>query len=133
MSRIQILNGVARNVAHKFSASANHFAYMAYIHKIQSIRIDLLSGIINPGIFHIDRNNNLVEMCMNNLQTMISGVRVNAEMIKEAYLDIYFNIPSYTVNGNVLDQIQCMFKVNLILVNGRQFGGFIRENVIMQS
>jgi hypothetical protein len=133
MSRIQMLNGVARNVAHKFSASANHFAYMAYMHKIQSIRIDLLSGVIKPEIFHIDRNNNLVEMCMINLQTMLSGVRVNAEMVKEAYLDIYFEIPSYTINENILDQIQCEFEVNLILVNGRQFIGIIRENVIMQS
>jgi hypothetical protein len=124
---------VARNVAHKFSASANHFAYMANMHKIQSIRIDLLSGMIKPGMFHIDRNNNLVEMCMNNLQTMLSGAKVNAEMVKEAYLDINFEIPSYTINENVLDQIKCEFEVNIIITNGRQFRGIIQENVIMQS
>jgi len=128
-----MLNGVARNVAHKFSASANYFAYMAYMHKIQRIRINLLSGKIEPGIFHIDRNNNLVEMCMKNLQTMLPGVRVNAEIVKEAYLNINFKIPSYTMKGNILDQIQGEFEVSLILTNGRQFRGFVRENVIMQS
>jgi hypothetical protein len=128
-----MLYGVARNVAHKFSVSSNHFAYMAYMHRIQSIRIDLLSGIIKPEVFHIDRNNNLVKMCMENLQTMLSGIKVPADMVKEAYLYICFDIPSETINGNTIDQIIGKFEVNIIHTNGRQFRGVVRDNVIMQS
>jgi hypothetical protein len=128
-----MLYGVARNVAHKFSVSSNHFAYMAYMHRIQSIRIDLLTGIITPEVFHIERNNNLIKMCMENFHTMLSGIKVPAEMVKEAYLYIYFEIPSETINGNTYDQILGKFEVNIIHANGRQFRGVVRENVIMQS
>jgi len=127
-----MINGVARNVAHKFSVSANHFAYMAYMHRIQSIRIDLLSGMIKPGVFLIDRNNKLINMCMKNLQTMLSGIGVSTEMVKEAYLDIYFEIPSDTINGNALDKIPGVFEVKLIHTNGNRFRGIVRDNVIMQ-
>ena len=70
---------------------------------------------------------------MENFHTMLSGIKVPAEMVKEAYLYIYFEIPSETINGNTYDQILCKFEVNIIHANGRQFRGVVRENVIMQS
>lgn len=133
MSRSKLLNGVARNVAHKFSASAHHFAYMAYMHRIPSIRIDLLSGMINSEIFHIDRNNILIRMCMDNLQTMLSGIRMNSEVIKGAFLNVNFDISSSISTENPLEHVRCEFEVKLFHSNGKQFVGVIKDNVLIHS
>jgi len=105
---------------------------MAYSHRIQSIRIDLLSGKINSDLFHIDRNNILVKMCIENLHRMLSGIRMTPDIIKEAYLDIYFDIPSNTITEKTVDQIRCKFEVKFIHSDGRQFIGEIKDDVIIQ-
>lgn len=68
-----MLNGIARNIAHKFSVSANYFAYMAYINNTPDVMIDLISGNIQPESFQVDRNLNLVKMCMTNLRDMLKS------------------------------------------------------------
>lgn len=64
------LNGIAASIAHKFASSAEHFAYLAAQHHCARVAIDLITGIIHPDLFNIDRNQHLVTLCAKNLRTL---------------------------------------------------------------
>ncbi len=61
------LKSFAGGIAHKFSASAEHYAYLAWEHRVPRATIDLLSLAIDPPEFDIPRNRNLAWMCQQSL------------------------------------------------------------------
>ena len=69
------LKGFACNIAHQFSCSAYHYAWMAYRYNIPVVTIDLLSLRINPPEFDIRRNRILAGMLQTTLLRNIQLLR----------------------------------------------------------
>jgi len=89
MSGRKQLNGIARNAAHQFSSSAEHFAFLSLTTGRNLISIDLMTGKITPDEFRIPRNLNLVEMVMANLHRSFS--RFPGTIITSATLMVEFS------------------------------------------
>ena len=89
MGNAKQLNGIARNIAHKFAYSAEHFAWLSRQKKSPEIIINLMDGGITPAAhFTISRNMNLVSACMENLHLLIE--KQYAKPIASAVLTVRF-------------------------------------------
>jgi hypothetical protein len=60
------LRNVARNIAHKFSVSAQHFAELSMQNGYEDVAMDFISGQITPSLFDIERNRILFGNCKTN-------------------------------------------------------------------
>lgn len=66
------LRGIAASIVHKFSVSANHFAYMALNGENKEVVIDFLTGGIYPQEYFIERNRILVAQCKENFEYLLT-------------------------------------------------------------
>ena len=123
MSRLKLLNGVARNMAHKFSVSAVYFAEMAVDHKLAEVRINLLSMTIEPRFLMIERNLSLVQMCAANLENIMEKPEFQNIQITKAELVAAFDLNSMTNDG----WINAVFTVTLITDTGKTFSGTVKQ------
>lgn len=76
MSRYNLLKGITHNIVHKFSVSAEHFAYLAYLNKVQTAEIDLLNNLISPIQFDPERNRILVGYCRDALIKNLENLKI---------------------------------------------------------
>jgi len=61
------IKSFASGIAHMFACSAQHFAWLAYHHRLPTVTIDLLDLRIEPSEFDIERNRILAGMCQRTL------------------------------------------------------------------
>ena len=123
MSRLKLLNGVARNIAHKFSVSASHYIEMAVDQKLSEVRINLLSGMIEPRLFMIERNRSLVQMCASNLEYIMGKPEFENILVTKAELLAAFDLNSMTNDG----WINAAFTVTLTTDTGKTFSGTVKQ------
>ena len=71
MTRRRELRGFAQSIAHKFSCSAEHYAFLAMHHNEPTVTIDLLTVAISPSVFDIERNRILAGFCRENLLQLV--------------------------------------------------------------
>jgi len=76
------LKSFAGGIAHKFFASAEHYAYLAWEHRVPRVTIDLLSLAIDPPEFDIPRNRNLAWMCQQSLFSSALQLFPPAKVVK---------------------------------------------------
>lgn len=50
------IKSFASGIAHMFACSAQHYAWLAYQHRLLTVTIDLLELRIEPAEFDIERN-----------------------------------------------------------------------------
>ena len=72
MARWKQLKGIANSAAHQFNASREYFDIMMRENRIDEVRIDMLSETVEPELFNIPRNMNLIHLCAANLQRLIA-------------------------------------------------------------
>jgi len=119
------LRNVARNIAHKFSISANHFAYLALSGYSKTIVLDFITNEISPREYSIDRNYILLNQCKVNLERLVS--QREREMITRAYLTVTFSQPnsSFMLSGN--------YELTLELANGKKAIGTVNSLTLAQA
>ena len=61
------IKSFASGIAHMFACSAQHYAWLAYHHRLPTVTIDLLELRIEPAELDIERNRILAEMCQSTL------------------------------------------------------------------
>lgn len=76
------LKSFAGGIAHMFSASAEHYAYLAWDRRVPRVTIDLLSLAIDPPEFDIPRNRNLAWMCQQSLFSSALQLFPSAKVVK---------------------------------------------------
>lgn len=99
MSKYQELKGLAYNMAQKFAASANHFAFMALQGARDTVHIDLLLGTIVEEEYRKERNQALVNLCVDNLRRLINEYGFK---VKRADLEAVFDIRKKLSQGEIL-------------------------------
>ena len=61
------IKSFASGIAHMFACSAQHYAWLAYHHRLPTVTFDLLELRIEPAAFDIERNRILAGMCQRTL------------------------------------------------------------------
>ena len=120
MGNAKQLNGIARNIAHKFAYSAEHFAWLARQQKTPEIVINLVDGKVTPSNFTISRHMNLVSACMENLHLLIE--KQYAKPIASALLTVRFQPGEKTMSGS--------FNLTIVLPDGRTYGATFKKEII---
>ncbi len=119
------LRNAARNIAHKFSVSTNHFAYLALSGYSKSIVLDFITNEISPREYSIDRNHILLNQCKVNLERLVS--QREREIITRAYLTVTFSQQnsSFMLSGN--------YELTLELANGKKAIGTVNSLTLAQA
>ena len=126
--RIRVLNSIARSIAYKFYMSSNNFASMAYINKTPEVKINLLTGCIEPEVFRIGRNISFVGSCVDNLSYLLTKPGMERIKVREAELVAQFDI-STPLFGENKDYLKAIFTLTLITDAGRKFIGVEKHDI----
>ncbi|AVD70381.1 hypothetical protein [Desulfobulbus oralis] len=92
------IKGFASGIAHMFSCSAQHYAWLAYQHQIPTVTIDLFELRIEPAEFDIKRNRILAGMCQKTLLRN-AGQLAPPGAVASAVLSAHFGIDDYSEDG----------------------------------
>lgn len=110
------LRNVARNIAHKFSVSAQHFAELSVKNGYIDVTMDFISGEITPSLFDIERNRILVGYCKTNFFDLLTNDE--RQMLRSVTLLAHFEEGEGSIFGD--------FTLTIILDNGRELSGSVR-------
>lgn len=88
------LKSFASGIAFQFAASAQHYAWQSYAHRLPHVVIDLLEPMIEPVLFDVERNRILAGMCRYTLQQNIKRLKPPGAVIA-ATLTADFGIDDY--------------------------------------
>ena len=92
------IKSFASGIAHMFACSAQHYAWLAYRHRLPTVTIDLLELRIDPAEFDIERNRILAGMCQRTLLRN-AGQLAPPGAIVSAVLSAHFGIDDYSEDG----------------------------------
>lgn len=92
------IKSFACGIAHMFSCSAQHYAWLAYQHQLPTVTIDLLELRIEPVEFDIERNRILAGMCQRTLLRN-AGQLAPPGAVVTASLSAHFGIDDYSEDG----------------------------------
>lgn len=92
------IKSFASGIAHMFACSAQHYAWLAYQHRLQAVTIDFLELRIEPAEFDIERNRILAGMCRRTLLRNV-GQLAPPGVVTSAVLSVHFGIDDYLVDG----------------------------------
>lgn len=92
------IKSFASGIAHMFSCSAQHYAWLAYQHRLPTVTIDLLDLRIKPSEFDIERNRILAGMCQRTLFRNFEQL-VPPGAVVSAVLSAHFGIDDYSEDG----------------------------------
>jgi len=73
MAKWKQLRGIANNIASQFAASCEHYDLMMSENDVHEVRIDLLAETVEPALFDIPRNIQLVHLCAQNLKPLLDS------------------------------------------------------------
>ncbi len=119
------LRNVARNIAHKFSVSAHHFAYLASSGCSKSIFLDFITQKIHPEEYSIKRNHILLSQCKENFERIVSQEEM--ANIKKAYLIVDF------CQKNSDSELPGRYKFTFELINGKKAIGTVNSVALIQK
>ena len=94
------IKSFAAGIAHMFSCSAMHFAWLAYKNRKETVRIDLLTQRISPPEFDIERNRILVGMCKRSLDRNIKSLAEPGKVISAEMVAV-FGVEDYQIESNL--------------------------------
>ena len=114
------LKGFAYNIAHKFSCSAYHYAWMANHYSIPVVTIDLLTLRINPPEFDIARNRTLAGMLQTTLLRNIQLLR-HPESVVAAILTSNLVMDENGVEGQNPKPLEMIYTVTLTDDRGKEW------------
>ncbi len=92
------IKSFASGIAHMFACSAQHYAWLAYQHRLPTVTIDLLELRIEPAEFDIERNQILAGMCQRTLLRNAGQLAPPGAVVK-AVLSAHFGIDGYSEDG----------------------------------
>jgi hypothetical protein len=114
------IKSFASGIAHMFSCSAQHYAWLAYQHRLPTVSVDLLDLRIEPSEFDIERNRILAGMCQ---RTLIRNFEQLAPpgAVASAVLSANFGIDDYSKDGRSASIGQSVFTVILTDDRGKEW------------
>ena len=127
------IKSFASGIAHMFACSAQHYAWLAYRHRLPTVAIDLLKLRIEPSEFDIERNRTLAGMCQRTLlrnagQLALPGV------VALAVLSAHFGIDDYSEDGSSASIGRSVFTVILTDDRGKEWRvDHAEERMLIQS
>lgn len=127
------IKSFASGIAHIFTCSAQHYAWLAYQHQLPTVTIDLLELRIEPATFGIERNQILAEMCQGTLLRN-SGQLARHGAVASAVLSAHFGIDDYSEDGNSASIGRSAFTVVLTDDRGKEWRvNHAEERMLIQS
>jgi len=112
-------------MAHKFSVSANHFAYLAVNGNSKLIVLNFLTGEITPKEYLITRNSILLEQCKVNFEHLTS--EKEKQEIVSAILTVTFS--ELNSKSTVLGNYEFIVK----LARGKTAIGIVNSGTMPQA
>jgi hypothetical protein len=126
MPRHRELKGFAYSIAHKFSCSAEHYAWLALHHREPAVTIDLCSLCISPAVFDIERNRTLAGYCRESLLWIAE--KIKPVEIRSAVLSAWFDIDNVKPDGRYAWLASARFTVTLTDERERVWVGELTKN-----
>ncbi|MDO4557705.1 MAG: hypothetical protein Q4C47_01930 [Planctomycetia bacterium] len=127
------IKSFASGIAHMFSCSAQHYAWLAYQHRLPTVTIDLLELRIEPAEFDIERNRILAGMCQ---RTLIrnAGQLAPPGAVVTASLSAHFGIDDYSEDSRSASIGRSIFTVILTDDRGKEWRvNHAEERMLIQS
>ena len=127
------IKSFASGIAHMFACSAQHYAWLAYQHRLPTVTIDLLGLRIEPAGFDIERNRILAGMCQKTLLRN-AGQLAPPGTVVTASLSAYFGIDDYSEDGRSASMGRSVFTVILTDDRGKEWRvDHAEERMLIQS
>jgi uncharacterized lipoprotein YmbA len=125
VSTYRQLHGIARNAAHAFATSVEHFAFLAWTHSVSLIQVNLLTGEIWPDSFRSIRNQNLVSTIMRRLPGWLEAAKVPPGSVTDAQLRVEVQLDAYS---RTTDHLVVRVEVCLHDDRGREHHGQVEAH-----
>ncbi len=127
------IKSFASGIAHMFACSAQHYAWLAYRHRLPTVTIDLLELRIEPAEFNIERNRILAGMCQRTL-VRNAGQLAPPGAVVSAVLSAHFGIDDYSEDGRSASIGRSVFTVILTDDRGKEWRvDHAEERMLIQS
>ena len=127
------IKSFASGIAHMFACSAQHYAWLAYQHRLPTVTIDLLELRIEPAEFDIERNRILAGMCQRTLFRN-AGQLAPPGAVVTAVLSAHFGIDDHSEDGRSASIGRSVFTVILTDDRGKAWRvDHAEERVLIQS
>ncbi len=127
------IKSFASGIAHMFACSAQHYAWLAYQHRLLTVTIDLLELRIEPAEFDIERNRILAGMCQRTLFRN-AGQLAPPGAVVTAVLSAHFGIDDHSEDGRSASIGRSVFTVILTDDRGKAWRvDHAEERVLIQS
>ena len=127
------IKSFASGIAHMFACSAQHYAWLAYHHRLPTVTIDLLELRIEPADFDIERNRILAGMCQRTLLRN-AGQLAPPGAVVSAALSAHFGIDDYSEDGRSASIGRSVFTVILTDDRSKEWRvDHAEERMLMQS
>ena len=127
------IKSFASGIAHMFACSAQHYAWLAYQHRLSTVAIDLLELRIEPAEFDIERNRILAGMCQRTLFRN-SGELAPPRAVVTAVLSAHFGIDDYSEDGRSASIGRSIFTMILTDDRGKEWRvDHAEERMLIQS
>ena len=114
------IKSFASGIAHMFACSAQHYAWLAYQHRLPTVTIDLLELRIEPAEFDIERNRIIAGMCQRTLFRN-AGQLAPPGAVVTAVLSAHFGIDDHSENGRSASIGRSIFTVILTDDRGKDW------------
>lgn len=114
------IKSFASGIAHMFACSAQHYAWLAYQHRLPTVTIDLLELRIDPSEFDIERNRILAGMCQRTLLRNFEQLAPPGA-VASAVLSAHFGIDDYSEDGRPTSIGRSVFTVVLTDDRGKEW------------
>jgi len=127
------IKSFASGIAHIFACSAQHYAWLAYQHRLLTVTIDLLELRIEPAEFDIERNRILAGMCQRTLFRN-AGQLAPPGAVVTAVLSAHFGIDDHSEDGRSASIGRSVFTVILTDDRGKAWRvDHAEERMFIQS
>ena len=127
------IKSFASGIAHMFACSAQHYAWLAYQHRLPTVTIDLLDLRIEPSEFDIERNRILAGMCQRTLFRN-AGQLAPPGAVVTAVLSAHFGIDDHSEDGRSASIGRSVFTVILTDDRGKAWRvDHAEERMLIQS
>ena len=127
------IKSFASGIAHMFACSAQHYAWLAYQHRLPTVTIDLLELRIEPAEFDIERNRIIAGMCQRTLFRN-AGQLAPPGAVVTAVLSAHFGIDDHSEDGRSASIGRSVFTVILTDDRGKAWRvDHAEERVLIQS
>ena len=127
------IKSFASGIAHMFACSAQHYAWLAYHHRLPTVTIDLLELRIEPADFDIERNRILAGMCQRTLLRN-AGQLAPPGAVASAVLSAHFGIDDHSEDERSASIGRSVFTVILTDDRGKEWRvDHAEERMLIQS